>query len=89
MCVYIYNYIVYFLALVSKFIQFGHTTNFKDGIRTMQNNQICVICKRKGGSWEHAEQGDRQPTFKPVIPPLPKAGSVRCSVTHLTRCPPL
>nr|PNR25947.1 hypothetical protein PHYPA_031290 [Physcomitrium patens]PNR26718.1 hypothetical protein PHYPA_030199 [Physcomitrium patens] len=36
----------------------------------------------------HAGQGDLRRTFRPVIPPLHRAGSERCSVARLTRCPP-
>jgi hypothetical protein len=45
--------------------------------------------KREGGAWEHPGQGDLRETFKPVVPPLHRAGGLRCSVARLTPCPPL
>ena len=39
----VYTYIVYFLALVSKFIQFEHTTNFANYLRIGRRVSTCDV----------------------------------------------
>lgn len=49
-----------------------------------KNHLIILLPPNKRRRWSNEgmpRQGNRRTTLKPVIPPLPRAGSLRCSVT--------